>query len=99
MESRKVVREKRKFRIFPFLMHNYRQKNPTMHCSIIHSTCQKTLLASGKTAASMMVSYTDFLIIETVSTGIPVLSNKIPVNNIMALLDTLMVLDTFNSDS
>lgn len=47
----------------------------------------------------MMVSYTDFLIIETVSTGIPVLSNKIPVNNIMALLDTLMVLDTFNSDS
>lgn len=39
-------------------MHNYRQKS-TMHCSIIHSTCQKTLLASEKRAASMMVSYTD----------------------------------------
>lgn len=67
-----------------------------MRCSIIHSTCQKTLLAPGKRAAFMMVSYTDFLITDTVSTGILLI---IHVNNIIALLDILMLLDIFNSDT
>lgn len=70
-----------------------------MHCSIMHSTCQKTLLAAGKRVAFMMVSYTDFFIIDTVITGILALSNKIRVNNIMALLDTLTLLGIFNGDT